>query len=302
MSPVIAPPESLSAPTRNEPTTDDSAHELVVVHEGSSEFDFVDAGAPRRWTGHLASVAWALLGIAVFVALWHIATLRVTKVPSPVDTVDKLRSLLAHPFGRHAGTTGIGSQLLSSLGRVFKGFALAAIVGIPVGLWIGSSRRAWRVVNPLVQLLRPVSPLAWFPIWLVVFRNAPNAAIFVIFITALWPIVINTAAGAAAVPADHRNVAKVFRFNRRAYIRHVLIPDALPNIVTGLRTSMGIAWMVIVAVEMLSGGVGIGFYIWDAYNASNLSGVTAAIVLIGVVGLTLDAVFMKFSRMVADES
>ena len=302
MSPVIAPVESLLAPTQSEVRTADAVPELFVVHEGSNELDFVDPRPPRRWTGRLASIGWALLGIAVFVALWHVATLRVTKVPSPVDTFDKLRSLLAHPFGKHAGTTGIGSQLLSSLGRVFKGFALAAIVGIPLGLWIGSSRRAWKAVNPLVQLLRPVSPLAWFPIWLVVFRNAPNAAIFVIFITALWPIVINTAAGAAAVPADHRNVARVFRFNRRAYIRHVLIPDALPNIVTGLRTSMGIAWMVIVAVEMLSGGVGIGFYIWDAYNASNLSGVTAAIVLIGVVGLTLDAVFMKFSRMVAVES
>jgi nitrate/nitrite transport system permease protein len=301
MSPVIAPLESLPAPAASEPITAEAVLELVVVHESSTAFDFVDARPPRGWTGRLATVAWALLGIAVFVALWHVATLRVTKIPSPVDTFDKLRSLLAHPFGKHAGTTGVGSQLLSSLGRVFKGFALAALVGIPVGLWIGSSRRAWQAVNPLVQLLRPVSPLAWFPIWLVVFRNAPNAAIFVIFITALWPIVINTAAGAAAVPADHRNVAKVFRFNRRAYVRHVLIPDALPNIVTGLRTSMGIAWMVIVAVEMLSGGVGIGFYIWDAYNASNLSGVTAAIVLIGVVGLTLDAVFMKFSRMVAVE-
>jgi nitrate/nitrite transport system permease protein len=301
MSPVIAPLESLPAPTHSEPRPADAVLELVV-YEDSAAFDFVDARTPRRWTGRLASVGWALFGIAVFVALWHVATLRVTKVPSPIDTFDKLRSLLAHPFGKHAGTTGIGSQLLSSLGRVFKGFAMAAVLGIPVGLWIGSSRRAWQAVNPLVQLLRPVSPLAWFPIWLVVFRNAPNAAIFVIFITALWPIVINTAAGAAAVPGDHRNVAKVFCFNRRAYVRHVLIPDALPNIVTGLRTSMGIAWMVIVAVEMLSGGVGIGFYIWDAYNASNLAGVTAAIVLIGVVGLTLDAAFMKFSRMVAVES
>jgi len=299
MSPVIAPPESFVAEIPAETRTDDSVLELVVVDEPSTRFDFLEVRSPRRWTAALAGAAWALVGIAVFVALWHVATLRVTKVPSPADTFDKLRGLLAHPFGKHAGTTGVGSQLLSSLGRVFKGFALAAVVGIPVGLWIGSSRRAWQAVNPLVQLLRPVSPLAWFPIWLVVFRNAPNAAVFVIFITALWPIVINTAAGAAAVPGDHHNVAKVFRFNRRAYIRHVLIPDALPNIVTGLRTSMGIAWMVIVAVEMLSGGVGIGFYIWDAYNASNLAGVTAAIVLIGVVGLTLDAVFMKFSRMVA---
>jgi nitrate/nitrite transport system permease protein len=229
-------------------------------------------------------VAWALLGIAVFVALWHVATLRVTKVPSPVDTFDKLRSLLAHPFGKHAGTTGVGSQLLSSLGRVFKGFALGRAGRYPSGivdrqqparLASGEPARAAAAAGVAARVVPDLA--RGLP-------QRPNAAIFVIFITALWPIVINTAAGAAAVPADHRNVAKVFRFNRRAYIRHVLIPDALPNIVTGLRTSMGIAWMVIVAVEMLSGGVGIGFYIWDAYNASNLSGVTAAIVLIGVVG------------------
>ena len=157
-------------------------------------------------------------------------------------------------------------------------------------------------MNPLVQILRPVSPLAWFPIWLVAFSDAKKAAVFVIFITALWPIVVNTAAGAAAVPQDHRNVARVFKFGRFAYIRHVLIPDSLPSIVTGLRLSMGVAWMVIVAVEMLSGGTGIGFYVWDAYNASNLAGVTAAIVLIGVVGLALDLMFLRLASLVRREA
>jgi nitrate/nitrite transport system permease protein len=296
MSPVIAPPAS---PLAIELAAGASDPVIALTDETTTEVPFIEARGARRLNARLASIAWAMIGLAVFVSLWHVATLRVTHVPTPADTFHKLRSLSAHPFGKHAGTTGIGSQLLSSLGRVFKGFALAAAVGVPLGLWIGSSRRAWQAVNPLVQLLRPVSPLAWFPIWLVVFRDAPNAAVFVIFITALWPIVINTAAGAASVPADHHNVARVFRFNRRAYIRHVLVPDAMPNIVTGLRTSMGIAWMVIVAVEMLSGGVGIGFYIWDAYNASNLAGVTAAIVLIGVVGLALDSLFMRLSRVVA---
>ena len=140
------------------------------------------------------------------------------------------------------------------------------------------------------------------------FKNAPKAAIFVILITALWPIVINTAvwpivintaAGAQAVPVDHRNVAKVFQSGPMQYVRHALLPDAMPGIVTGLRTSMGVAWMVIVAVEMLSGGTGIGFYVWDAYNASNLAGVTAAIVLIGMVGLTLDVAFVRLGRRVA---
>ncbi len=299
MSPVIAPPESLRLAST--PPRAGQRPASVITAPEAPAIDVPVVVAPRRWTTRLAGLAWAITGIGVFIALWHVATWRVTKVPSPVDTAEKLRDLLRQPFGKHAGTTAIGSQLLSSLGRVFKGFGLAAVVGIPVGLLIGSSRRAWQAFNPLVQLLRPVSPLAWFPIWLVVFRNAPKAAIFVIFITALWPIVLNTAAGAAAVPNDHRNVAKVFRFNRREYVRHALIPYAFPTIVTGLGTSMGIAWMVIVAVEMLSGGVGIGFYIWDAYNASNLAGVTAAIVLIGVVGLALDAAFMKCSRLVAVE-
>jgi nitrate/nitrite transport system permease protein len=250
----------------------------------------------REW---LSGLGWAVLGLTVFVALWHFATRAVAEVPSPADTATELRDLLGRAFRTDASKgKGIGLQMQASLARVLKGFGLAAVVGIPLGLFMGGSRRAWRAMNPIVQILRPVSPLAWFPIWLVAFSDAKKAAVFVIFITALWPIVVNTAAGAASVPQDHRNVARVFRFGRLAYIRHVLVPDALPNIVTGLRLSMGVAWMVIVAVEMLSGGTGIGFYVWDAYNASNLAGVTAAIVLIGVVGLALDLLFLRLASLV----
>jgi nitrate/nitrite transport system permease protein len=141
--------------------------------------------------------------------------------------------------------------------------------------------------------------LAWFPIWLITIKNAPQAAIVVIFITALWPIVINTAAGAAAIPPDQGKVANVFRFDKRTYLRHVLLPNALPGIVTGMRLSMGVAWMVIVAVEMLSGGSGIGFFVWDAYNALNLARVIAAILLIGCTGLALDLLFMRLGRRVS---
>jgi len=152
-----------------------------------------------------------------------------------------------------------------------------------------------------VQMLRPVSPLAWFPIWLVVFANAPKAAIFVIFITALWPTLINTAAGAQSVPQDQRNVARVFKFGRLAYLRHVLLPHALPEIVTGLRLSMGLAWVVIVAVEMLANGTGIGSFVWIAYNAGDLPSVAAGILVIGGVGIVLDLVFLKLQRLVAVE-
>jgi nitrate/nitrite transport system permease protein len=252
-----------------------------------------------RVRDRLAALGWAVLGMTVFVALWHVATRAVNEVPSPTDTATELRDLLGRAFRTDATKgKGIGLQMQASLARVLKGFGLAALVGIPLGLFMGGSRRAWRAMNPIVQILRPVSPLAWFPIWLVAFSDAKKAAVFVIFITALWPIVVNSAAGAAAVPQDHRNVARVFRFGRIAYVRHVLVPDALPNIVTGLRLSMGVAWMVIVAVEMLSGGTGIGFYVWDAYNASNLAGVTAAIVLIGVVGLALDLLFLRLATLV----
>jgi nitrate/nitrite transport system permease protein len=180
-----------------------------------------------------------------------------------------------------------------------KGFGLAALVGIPLGLAAGGSRRLWQAVNPMVQLLKPVSPLAWFPIGLVAFKDSPNAATFVVFVTALWPIVLNTAVGASSVPADHRNVARVFRFGRLPYLRQVVIPHTMPSIITGLRVSMGIAWMVIVAAEMLSGASGIGFFVWNSYNGGNLAAVMAAIVLIGIVGVILDNVFVYAGKRYA---
>ena len=261
-------------------------------------------GARRRDRLRSAAAAfgWACVGIGALVALWAIVSTRVAELPSPAATLSELRTLLSEPLHDSGpNDKGIGLQLLSSLQRVGLGFSIAALVGVPAGMFIGASRRAWRAANPVIQLLRPVSPLAWFPIWLVILKDAPSAATWVIFITALWPIVINTAAGAATVPNDQRNVARVFHFSRRSYIRHVLVPHTLPSVVTGLRLSMGVAWMVIVAVEMLSGGVGIGFFVWDAYNALNLSKVIAAIILIGVVGVVLDLLFLQLGRAVAIE-
>lgn len=255
---------------------------------------------PSRVAALASTIGWALVGLGVVVAAWAFGATRVKDLPTPFATVEELRRLLAHPF--HNGgpnDLGIGLQMLGSLNRVGRGFLLAVLVGVPLGLAIGASKRIWKAVNPVVQLLRPVSPLAWFPIWLIAVKNAPKAAVIVIFITALWPILINTAAGAAAIPQDQRNIAKVFRFRKRTYLRHVLIPNALPSIVTGMRLSMGVAWMVIVAVEMLSGGVGVGFFVWDAYNALNLARVVAAIVLIGVVGVILDSAFLHLGRKVA---
>jgi nitrate/nitrite transport system permease protein len=251
-----------------------------------------------------AAVAWGAVGFAALVALWQLGASKVPALPAPSETLTKLQELLREPFyDRGPNDKGVGLRMYSSLQRVFYGFGLAMVVGIPLGFAIGASKRAWQAFNPLIQVLRPVSPLAWFPIWLVIMEDAGKAAVWVIFITSLWPTVLNTAAGAAAVPSDQRAVAQVFKFGKLAYLRHVLVPNTLPAIVTGMRVSMGIAWMVIVAVEMLAsgGGTGIGSYVWERYNALQLDSMIAAIVLIGVTGYLLDLIFMRLGRAVAIE-
>ncbi|MGI8810699.1 MAG: nitrate ABC transporter permease [Acidimicrobiales bacterium] len=260
------------------------------------------SGAGGGGLDRLRAVGWALVGLAVLGAIWQLGSAFSPDLPTPAEGLRELGHLVSNPFYDNGpNDKGIGRHLLISLQRVFIGFSLAAVVGIPLGLLIGASRRGWMAGNPVVQLLRPVSPLAWFPILLVVTKNPGKAAVFVIFVTALWPTVLNTAAGAGAIPHDQRNVALVFQFGRAAYLRHVLLPNALPSVVTGLRQSMGIAWMVIVAVEILVGGAGIGSFVWESYNANNLSAVTAAILIIGALGLLLDLAFLKLGRRVALE-
>jgi len=245
------------------------------------------------------NVGLGAIGFAILTGIWALISWRTPAIPSPAATFTQLRELLEDPFRDGAGDDkGIAIQLRGSLQRVFTGFGMAVVAGVPLGLLIGASKTAWRVANPVIQLLRPVSPLAWFPIWLTMFRDAPQAAVWVIFLTALWPVAINTAAGASSVPKDQRNVARVFKFGRIHYLRHVLVPHSLPSIVTGLRLSMGIAWMVIVAVEMLAGGQGIGSFIWYEYNALNLANVICAVGIIGTIGLVLDAAFLWLGRRV----
>jgi nitrate/nitrite transport system permease protein len=245
------------------------------------------------------SAGWAAVGVAVVVGLWSLVALSSPDLPTPAEGLSALRKLLRYPFyDLGPNDKGIGIQLGASLVKVFAGFAMAAIVGVPLGFLIGGSKRAWAAANPVIQVLRPVSPLAWFPIGLVVLKDVGHAAIFVIFITSLWPTVINTAFGASSVPVDQRNVARVFKFGRVAYVRHVMIPHSLPSIITGMRLSMGIAWMVIVAAEMLSGNTGIGYFVWNSYNGGNLAYVIAAIVTIGMVGVLLDTAFMRLGKKV----
>jgi bicarbonate transport system permease protein len=195
-----------------------------------------------------------------------------------------------YPFYDKGGTDkGLFWQILASLKRVAISYTLAAIVGIALGVLIGVSKTMSKALDPLFQLLRTVPPLAWVPISLAALRQNEPAALFVIFITAIWPILINTAVGVTQIPQDYNNVAKVLQLNRRDYFLNILIPSALPYIFTGLRIAIGLAWLAIIAAEIvMSGIVGIGFFIWDAYQNNNVSEVILALVYIGVVGLILD--------------
>jgi nitrate/nitrite transport system permease protein len=252
---------------------------------------------PGRLQRAASSAFWGALGFLVLGAVWQFAHTRAASLPGPVETFSTLRDLLPDAFAEDGPAgKGIGLQFLDSLVRVFKGFAMAAAVGVPLGFLIGTSPRLWKMANPVIQLLRPVSPLAWFPIWLTILVKADPAAVWVIFVTALWPVVLNTAAGAASVPPSEHDVARVFRFSRWAQLRHIVVPHALPSVITGLRLSMGIAWMVIVAAEMLSAASGIGFFVWQSYNGPGLAYVLAAILLIGVVGVALDLAFLAVQR------
>ncbi|GEM48453.1 nitrate ABC transporter permease [Deinococcus cellulosilyticus] len=241
-------------------------------------------------------------GISLLLVGWWIVGQNIKDLPTPIDVFQALKTLLSDPYyERGPNDRGILNLLLSSLSRVAGGFLLGALVAIPLGVLMGSVPFAKRLIDPIVQLLRPVSPLAWFPIGLTVFQSAEPATVFIIFITALWPTVINTAFGVANLPKDFKNVARVFKFTPGQYITKVLIPFALPHIITGLRISFGIAWMVIVAAEMLSGKSGIGFYVWDAWNALNLSNVISAIFIIGFTGLLFDRFFGFLERKVKYE-
>jgi nitrate/nitrite transport system permease protein len=249
-------------------------------------------------TAFAKSVAFALTGFCILLVIWGlISGLSGGALPGPIRTLRVFAQLLAHPFYDNGpNDKGVGIQLITSIGRVFVGFGIGSVVAIPAGMLIGASSGFKKLFYPIVQLLRPVSPLAWFPLGLAVFKSAGSATIFVIFITSLWPTLINTAFGVASVPDDHRNLARAFAFSKRKYLLKILIPYSLPYILTGLRLSVGVAWLVIVAGEMLSGGIGIGFFVWDSWNALSLERVMSAILLIGLVGLLLDRGFDLIAR------
>ena len=238
------------------------------------------------------------LGLAVFVALWAFIA-KFGRIPDPLAVSKEAVRLFADPFYRNGpNDQGIGWNVLQSLGRVGIGFGLAAAVGIPMGFMIGRFRFLADMAAPIIALLKPVSPLAWLPIGLLVFKAANPASIWVIFICSLWPMVVNTAAGVRQIPADYLNVARVLNLSEWKVFTRILFPAVLPFVLTGVRLSIGVAWLVIVAAEMLTGGVGIGFWVWDEWNNLNVQHIIIAIFVVGIVGLLLEQTLLWLAKKV----
>lgn len=255
------------------------------------------------WQKNKGNILPPLIGILGFLILWElVATLPGMRLPGPSSlwTDERTRSLLLYPFYDRGGLDkGLFWQTMASLGRVAQGYLLAAIVGIAVGILVGTTPIVNKALDPLFQFLRMVAPLAWVPIALVALQKNQPAAIFVIFITAVWPILINTAEGVRQIPDDYNNVAKVLQLSRKEYYLNILIPSALPYIFTGLRIAIGLAWLAIIAAEIvMSGIVGIGFFIWDAYQQNYVSEIILAVIYIGAVGLILDRAIAYLQKLI----
>jgi nitrate/nitrite transport system permease protein len=247
-----------------------------------------------------ASVVPPVIVIAFVLLLWEFLCRKAgATLPPPSRVVRDAWDLIAHPFYDRGGLDkGLFWHLSASLHRVALGYALASIVGVALGTLVGQSVWATRGLDPIFQVLRTVPPLAWLPLSLAAFRDGQPSAIFVIFITAIWPIIINTAVGIRNIPQDYRNVAAVLRLNPFEFFVKIMVPSAAPYIFTGLRIGIGLSWLAIVAAEMLIGGVGIGFFIWDAWNSSHISEIIVALVYVGIVGFVLDRIVAGVASIV----
>jgi len=247
-----------------------------------------------------AQVLPPLIVLGIILGVWQILCMKPgATLPSPSKIWVEAYDLIVDPFFV-AGPQdiGLGWRVLTSLQRVAVGYGLAGVIGIAIGTIIGQSVWAMRGLDPIFQVLRTISPLAWLPISLAAFRDSQPSAIFVIFITSVWPIIINTAVGIRNIPQDYRNVAQVLRLNPLEFFWKIMIPSAAPYIFTGLRIGIGLSWLAIVAAEMLTGGVGIGFFIWDAWNSSRLPDIVVALVYIGIVGFILDRIVALLASIV----
>ena len=238
-----------------------------------------------------------LLGIIAFIGFWSLLAQYSEGLPGPLSTWQAALVLFADPFYDNGpNDMGIGWNILNSLGRVGVGFGLAALVGIPLGFAIGRFAFLAGMLAPIISLLRPVSPLAWLPIGLLVFEAAGPASIWVIFISSIWPIILNTATGVASVPQDYLNVARVLKLSEFKVLTRILFPAVLPHLMTGIRLAIGVAWLVIVAAEMLTGGIGLGFWVWDEWNNLNVEHILIAIIIVGLVGLALEQMLLLIAK------
>jgi nitrate/nitrite transport system permease protein len=238
--------------------------------------------------------------IALTLLIWELLCRRAgSTLPPPSRVLNDTWELIVDPFFDRGGLDkGLFWHLSASLQRVASGYALASLVGVALGTLVGQSTWAMRGLDPIFQVLRTVPPLAWLPLSLAAFRNGQPSAIFVIFITAIWPIIINTAVGIRNIPQDYRNVARVLRLNHFEFFWKIMVPSAAPYIFTGLRIGIGLSWLAIVAAEMLIGGVGIGFFIWDAWNSSHISEIILALVYVGLIGFVLDRIVAAIATFV----
>lgn len=251
---------------------------------------------PYDWRGLWLKVLPPVFGLGLLLGIWSLVSMSGGGFPSPRETWVQALQVFGDPFySKGPNDQGIGWNVLSSLKRVAMGFGMAAAVGIPLGFLIGRFTFLSRMFNPLISLLRPVSPLAWLPIGLMVFKGANPAAIWTIFICSIWPMIINTAVGVQRVPTDYMNVARVLNLSEWKIVTKILFPAVLPYMLTGVRLAVGTAWLVIVAAEMLTGGVGIGFWVWDEWNNLNVKNIVIAIFTIGIVGLLLEHALIKLA-------
>jgi len=279
--------------------------EMVETNKTAKETpDFVQKIQAMDWQA--ISAEWIKTALALFasfailITIWSFIASITDDFPGPSQTWEEAKVLLEEPF-YDAGPNdmGIGWNVLYSLKRVGIGFGLAALIGIPMGFLVGRFSMVNRVANPIVSLLRPVSPLAWLPLGLYVLEAADPSAIWVIFICSIWPMILNTAEGVRNVPKDYLNVAKVLNLSEWKIATKILFPASLPHILTGVKLAVGTAWLVIVAAEMLTGGIGIGFWLWDEWNNLKIESIIIAIFIIGIVGLLLEQGILLLARKFA---
>ncbi len=279
-----------------EPLTSASAKILALAPKRSK--------LTTRLTAHAGAIAMRLVPPVVVIALaltvWELLCHKAgATLPPPSKVIKDTWELIVDPFFDRGGIDkGLFWHLSASLQRVAMGYALASLAGVALGTLVGQSVWAMRGLDPIFQVLRTVPPLAWLPLSLAGFRDGQPSAIFVIFITAIWPIIINTAVGIRNIPQDYRNVAAVLRLNHAEFFFKIMVPAAAPYIFTGLRIGIGLSWLAIVAAEMLIGGVGIGFFIWDAWNSSHISEIILALFYVGIIGFVLDRLIAALGKIV----